>query len=105
MFVRVALSLSLSLSSLVRLSSASLSFLCGEIIHHFSWAVRPFAAYGQLPSTMSTMLQVRVPVQVIHAGPSDGGPDGVVGSETEPLGGPQKRIVVVGLGMVGISFM
>jgi nitrite reductase (NAD(P)H) len=41
----------------------------------------------------------------INAGPVEGGPDGVKGSENESHGGSRKKVVVVGLGMVGISFM
>jgi nitrite reductase (NAD(P)H) len=41
----------------------------------------------------------------MEGGPIEGGPDGVKGSENESHGGTRKRIVVVGLGMVGISFM
>jgi nitrite reductase (NAD(P)H) len=33
------------------------------------------------------------------------GPDRVRGSENETHGGSRKKIVVIGLGMVGISFM
>jgi len=41
----------------------------------------------------------------VEGGPIEGGPDGVKGSENEAHGGPRKKIVIVGLGMVGISFM
>ena len=54
---------------------------------------------------MSSNGQPQVPIREIKAGPIDGGPDGVKGSENESYGGVRKRIVVVGLGMVGISFM
>jgi nitrite reductase (NAD(P)H) len=54
---------------------------------------------------MSSNWQPQIPVKEIKAGPIEGGPDGVKGSENEPHGGARKRIVVVGLGMVGISFM
>jgi hypothetical protein len=54
---------------------------------------------------MSSNWQPQVPVEEIKAGPIDGGPDGVEGSENGTYDGPRKRVVVVGLGMVGISFM
>jgi nitrite reductase (NAD(P)H) len=54
---------------------------------------------------MSSNWQPQVPVEEIKAGPVEDGPDGVKGSENESHGGPRKKVVVVGLGMVGISFM
>lgn len=54
---------------------------------------------------MSGNRQSEVPVTEIKGGPIEGGPDGVVGSENESHGGARKKVVVVGLGMVGISFM
>lgn len=54
---------------------------------------------------MSSNWQPQVPVRVINGGPIEGVPDGVKGSENEPHGRPRKRVVVVGLGMVGLSFM
>jgi len=54
---------------------------------------------------MPSNWQPQVPVQEIKAGPIEGGPDGVKGSKNESHGGPRKKIVIVGLGMVGISFM
>lgn len=54
---------------------------------------------------MSGNWQPRIPVEEMKAGPIEGVPDGVKGSEKERYGGQRKRIVVVGLGMVGISFM
>jgi hypothetical protein len=58
---------------------------------------------------MSSNWQPQVPVEEIKAGPIEGGPDGVEGSENGTHDGthdgPRKRVVVVGLGMVGISFM
>jgi hypothetical protein len=54
---------------------------------------------------MSSNWQPQVPVQDIKAGPIEGGSDGVMDSENQSNGGPRKKIVVVGLGMVGISFM
>lgn len=54
---------------------------------------------------MSDNWQPQIPIRDIKAGPIDGGPDGVNGSKNESHGGARKRIVVVGLGMVGISFM
>jgi nitrite reductase (NAD(P)H) len=54
---------------------------------------------------MSSNWQPQVPVEEINAGPIDGGPDGVKGSEHESHGGQRKKVVIVGLGMVGISFM
>ncbi|RDW66440.1 nitrite reductase-like protein [Coleophoma cylindrospora] len=54
---------------------------------------------------MSSNWQPQVPIEQIKAGPIEGGPDGVKGSENDSHGGPRKKIVVVGLGMVGISFI
>ncbi|RDW71782.1 nitrite reductase-like protein [Coleophoma crateriformis] len=54
---------------------------------------------------MSSNWQPQVPIEEIKAGPIEGGPDGVKGSENDSHGGPRKKIVVVGLGMVGISFI
>lgn len=54
---------------------------------------------------MSGNWQPQVPTEEINGGPIEGGPDGVKGSENESHGGEKKKIVVVGLGMVGISFM
>ncbi len=56
---------------------------------------------------MSGNWQPQVPAQEMAGGPIEGGPDGVPGSENISLEGQgnRKRIVVVGLGMVGISFM
>jgi len=54
---------------------------------------------------MSSNWQPQVPIEEIKAGPIEGGPDGVKGSENESRGSSRKKIVVVGLGMVGISFM
>lgn len=54
---------------------------------------------------MSSNWQPQLPFEDIKAGPIEGGPDGVKGSENEAHGGPRKKVVVVGLGMVGISFM
>lgn len=64
-------------------------------------------AYSQRLATMSGSgnWQPQIPVEEVKAGPLEGGPDGVKGSENEPHGAPRKKIVVVGLGMVGISFM
>lgn len=49
--------------------------------------------------------QPQVPIEELQGGPTEGGPDGVNGSEKESHGGPRKKVVIVGLGMVGISFM
>jgi hypothetical protein len=54
---------------------------------------------------MSCNWQPQIPVEKIQAGPIKGGPDGVKDSKNEVLEGIRKKIVVVGLGMVGISFM
>lgn len=56
---------------------------------------------------MSGNWQPQIPVQEVNGGPIEGGPDGVVGSEKESgaSSGGRKKIVIVGLGMVGISFM
>lgn len=50
--------------------------------------------------------QPQVPAEELNGGPVEGGPDGVVGSEnTVNDEGKRKKIVIIGLGMVGISFM
>jgi hypothetical protein len=49
--------------------------------------------------------QPQIPVQELNGGPTENGPDGVIGSDKQENGGGKKKIVVVGLGMVGISFM
>lgn len=55
---------------------------------------------------MSGNWQPQLDAQEINGGPIEGGPDGVKGSEKESHGEQsRKSIVVVGLGMVGISFM
>lgn len=54
---------------------------------------------------MSSNWQPQIPVEELNAGPVEGGPDGVKGSANEAHGPARKKIVVVGLGMVGISFM
>ena len=60
---------------------------------------------NKLQSIMSANWQPQIPVQEIKGGPIEGGPDGVKGSENEAHGGKRKKVVIVGLGMVGISFM
>lgn len=54
---------------------------------------------------MTDNWQSQLPGTKISGGPIEGGPDGVKGSENESHGGARKKLVVVGLGMVGISFM
>jgi nitrite reductase (NAD(P)H) len=54
---------------------------------------------------MASNWQPQVPAEEINGGSVEGGPDGVKGSENDSHVGERKRIVVVGLGMVGISFM
>lgn len=54
---------------------------------------------------MSSNWQPQVPAEKLNGGPTEGGPDGLQGSKDEELAGTKKKIVVVGLGMVGISFM
>ena len=52
--------------------------------------------------------QPQVPAQDINGGPVENGPDGKIGSENHSNGvngEARKTVVVVGLGMVGISFM
>ncbi|PQE12575.1 nitrite reductase protein [Rutstroemia sp. NJR-2017a BBW] len=53
---------------------------------------------------MSSNWQPQAPVNEV-GGPVEGGPDGVKGSERESHGPARKKIVVVGLGMVGIAFI
>ncbi|PMD55766.1 nitrite reductase-like protein [Hyaloscypha bicolor E] len=54
---------------------------------------------------MSSNLQPQVPGEEIKPGPVEGGHGGVKGSENESHGGQRKKVVIVGLGMVGISFI
>jgi nitrite reductase (NAD(P)H) len=54
---------------------------------------------------MSSNWQPQIPVQEIKGGPIENGPDGVTGSDKQSNRGGRKKIVVIGLGMVGISFM
>ena len=54
---------------------------------------------------MSENWQPQVPVEETQGGPIEGGPDGLKNSAGEEHGGARKKIVIVGLGMVGISFM
>jgi nitrite reductase (NAD(P)H) len=54
---------------------------------------------------MTDNWQSQLPAEEVNGGPTAGGPDGVNGSEYESHGGKRKKVVVVGLGMVGISFM
>jgi nitrite reductase (NAD(P)H) len=49
--------------------------------------------------------QPQVPASQTNGGPIENGPDGRKGSENKRHGGARKKLVVVGLGMVGISFM
>lgn len=62
-------------------------------------------AVDLIVANMSSNWQPQVPIEEIKAGPIEGGPDGLKGSENGSHGGPRKKIVIVGLGMVGISFM
>lgn len=59
----------------------------------------------RVPTNMSSNWQPQVPAKEINAGPVEGSPDWVNGSESESPVGPRKKVVVIGLGMVGISFM
>ncbi|KAH7383586.1 nitrite reductase-like protein [Cadophora sp. MPI-SDFR-AT-0126] len=54
---------------------------------------------------MSGNWQPQLAATEVNGGPIEGGPDGVIGSENESHGGARKKIVIVGLGMVGISFI
>jgi len=54
---------------------------------------------------MSANWQPQIPVTELMAGSTENGPDSVNGSRNESHGQPRKKIVVVGLGMVGIGFM
>ena len=49
-------------------------------------------------------LQSQVPVEVVED-LSNGASNGVDGSRNENQGSERKKVVVVGLGMVGIAFM
>jgi len=54
---------------------------------------------------MSGNWQPQVPAAEIQGGPIEAGPDGLENSVKEEHGGLRKKVVIVGLGMVGISFM
>lgn len=54
---------------------------------------------------MSANWQPQVSIQDIKAGPIENGPDGVIGSKDQSNGGERNKLVIVGLGMVGISLM
>lgn len=59
---------------------------------------------------MGSQWQPQLSAEEVNGGPTEGGPDGVNGSEKQTNGeaapGVQrKKIVIIGLGMVGISFM
>ena len=57
-------------------------------------------------TNMESNWQPQVPAEELNGGPVEGGPDGVVGSENQVSDGEKrKKIVIIGLGMVGISFM
>ena len=56
-------------------------------------------------AAMAGNWQPQLSATELEGGPIEGGPDGVKGSENERLEGKRKKIVIVGLGMVGISFM
>jgi nitrite reductase (NAD(P)H) len=54
---------------------------------------------------MSSNWQPQIPVEELKSAPAEDGSNGVNGSKNESHGGQRKKVVVVGLGMVGISFM
>jgi nitrite reductase (NAD(P)H) len=54
---------------------------------------------------MTDNWQPQLPAKEMNGGPVENGPDGVKGSEEASNAGERKKIVIVGLGMVGISFM
>lgn len=54
---------------------------------------------------MTDNWQPQLSSQEVNGGPIENGPDGVKGSEGKSEGGKRKKVVIVGLGMVGISFM
>lgn len=54
---------------------------------------------------MSSNWQPQIPVEEFKSDPVEGGSNGVNGSKNESHGVQRKKVVVVGLGMVGISFM
>jgi nitrite reductase (NAD(P)H) len=60
---------------------------------------------GITKRNMTDNPQSQLPATKISGGPIEGGPDGAKESENESHGGARKKLVVVGLGMVGISFM
>lgn len=49
--------------------------------------------------------QPQIDATEMAGGPIKGGPDGVEGSSNDFSSGKRKNVVIVGLGMVGISFM
>jgi nitrite reductase (NAD(P)H) len=54
---------------------------------------------------MSSNWQPQIPVEELKSAPVEDGSNGVNGSKNESHGGQRNKVVVVGLGMVGISFM
>ncbi len=54
---------------------------------------------------MSSNWQHQIPVEEVKSDPVEGRSNSVNGSKNECHGGQRKKVVVVGLGMVGISFM
>jgi len=56
-------------------------------------------------AAMSGNWQPQIPVEEFQGGPTKGGPDGIENSVNQEHGGARKKVVIVGLGMVGISFM
>jgi nitrite reductase (NAD(P)H) len=54
---------------------------------------------------MSSNWQPQVPVEEVKADSVEGGSNGVNVFENESHSRQRKKVVVVGLGMVGISFM
>jgi hypothetical protein len=54
---------------------------------------------------MSSNWQPQAPVEQVNVSPVEGGSDGAKALESENHGRLRKKVVVVGLGMVGVSFM
>lgn len=54
---------------------------------------------------MADNWQPQLSAEEMNGGPVENGPDGVKGSADESHTGERKKVVIVGLGMVGISFM
>lgn len=90
------------------LFSSSLLSTWAVLLHNSVWplpVIETRLEGGLTKGNMTDSRQPQLPATEINGGPVEGGPDGVKGLENESHGVFRKKVVVVGLGMVGISFM